>query len=139
MRTDNNSSRTTTTTTIPTKKGGGGFRADKLGTNPKKAQKKFKNESLRPPFFEKGGVGVLQVLVPCYTEPIEIVAETVWAAHQAPQPCGCTATVWLLDDGRDDHKAAWVEGLATSSIRYLSGRQRRPGRGFRVWASVWGC
>jgi hypothetical protein len=55
------------------------------------------------------------------------VAETVWAAHQAQLPPGCHATVWLLDDGRDDYKASWVDGLSTSSIRYLSGRHRSPG------------
>jgi hypothetical protein len=70
---------------------------------------------------------ICQVLVPCYTEPIEIVAETVWAAHQASLPAGCSATVWLLDDGKDEDKAAWVSGLATPTIRYISGRQRPSG------------
>lgn len=67
------------------------------------------------------------MLVPCYTELVEIVAETVWAAHQAEMPPGSESTVWLLDDGQDEYKAAWVAGLATPRIRYLSGRRRPPG------------
>ena len=95
-----------------------------------------------PPF-------VLHVLVPCYTEPLEIVAETVWAAHAAPLPSlgggggGAKSktnkikrTVWLLDDGNDPAKAAWVAGLAksegasssasASSVRYVSNRPKAP-------------
>ena len=68
-----------------------------------------------------------QVLVPCYTEALEIVTETVWAARMAELPPGCSATVWLLDDGHDAAKQAWVTGMADPCIRYISGRRR--GRG----------
>ena len=81
---------------------------------------------------------VVHVLIPCYTEPLGIVAETVWAAHAAPLPslgAGKTKskirkTVWLLDDGNDAAKAAWVAGLAKSetspscSVRYVSNRPK---------------
>ena len=70
---------------------------------------------------------VLQILVPCYSEALDIVAETVWAAHVAQLPAGCTATVWLLDDGRDAAKQAWVEGLASPGIKYVTGRKRAKG------------
>ena len=88
-----------------------------------------------PPF-------VLHVLIPCYTEPLEIVAETVWAAHAAALPSlgkskgggKIRKTVWLLDDGNDPAKAAWVAGLAKSeggggggasaSVRYVSNRPK---------------
>ena len=68
-----------------------------------------------------------QVLVPCYTEALEIVTETVWAARMAELPPGCTATVWLLDDGHDAAKAAWVSGMADPNLRYISGRRRPKG------------
>lgn len=67
------------------------------------------------------------MLVPCYTEALEIVTETVWAARMADIPAGCTATVWLLDDGNDAAKAAWVSGMADPNIRYISGRRRPRG------------
>lgn len=85
-----------------------------------------------PPF-------ALHVLVPCYTEPLEIVAEAVWAAHAAALPSlgkgksKIKKTVWLLDDGNDPAKAAWVAGLAKSegggggkdaSVRYVSNRPK---------------
>ncbi|KAK9821120.1 hypothetical protein WJX81_000795 [Elliptochloris bilobata] len=67
----------------------------------------------------------VQVLVPCYTEALDIVAESVWAAHVAQVPAGCAKTVWLLDDGKDADKAAWVAGLgAGDAVRYLAGRKR---------------
>ena len=83
----------------------------------------------------------VHVLIPCYTEPLEIVAETVWAAHAAPLPSlgGNKArskirkTVWLLDDGNDPAKAAWVAGLAkaeggasSGSVKYVSNRPKAP-------------
>lgn len=72
-------------------------------------------------------VANLQVLVPCYTEALEIVTETVWAARMAQVPSGCTATVWLLDDGHDEEKQAWVSGMADPHIQYISGRRRPKG------------
>ena len=68
-----------------------------------------------------------QALVPCYTEALEIVAETVWALHTARVPPGCTVTVWLLDDGRDPAKRDWVASLGTPRVRYASGRARPAG------------
>jgi cellulose synthase/poly-beta-1,6-N-acetylglucosamine synthase-like glycosyltransferase len=80
----------------------------------------------------------LHVLVPCYTEPLEIVAEAVWAAHAAPLPNSgkgkskIKKTVWLLDDGNDPTKAAWVAGLtksetaSSSSVKYVSNRPKAP-------------
>ena len=87
-----------------------------------------------PPF-------VVHVLIPCYTEPLGIVAEAVWAAHAAPLPSlggsgknknsKIKKTVWLLDDGNDPDKAAWVAGLAksegsssSSSVKYVSNRPK---------------
>ena len=49
----------------------------------------------------------------------------------AQVPPGCTKTVWLLDDGKDADKAAWVAGLgAGSAVRYLAGRKRSTGSPF---------
>ncbi|KAK9812548.1 hypothetical protein WJX73_008007 [Symbiochloris irregularis] len=69
----------------------------------------------------------VQVMVPCYTEALEIVTETVWAARMAAMPPGCTHTVWLLDDGQDADKEAWVSGLQDPRVRYLSKRRRKRG------------
>ena len=77
----------------------------------------------------------VHVLVPCYTESLAIVAETVWAAADADLPSGAESTVWLLDDGGDPAKKEWVEGLNAgrggaaaidvgARVRYLSGRAR---------------
>ena len=69
-----------------------------------------------------------QAFVPCYTEALEIVAETVWALHTATVPPGATVTVWLLDDGNDPEKAAWVQGLgAKAGVRYVANRPREAG------------
>ena len=69
----------------------------------------------------------VHVLVPCYTEALTIVAETVWAAAEADLPPGATSTVWLLDDGADPAKKEWVAGLACPRIRYVAGRARPAG------------
>ncbi len=43
-------------------------------------------------------------------------------------PEGCSKTVWLLDDGKDADKAAWVAGLgAGARVRYVAGRKRSKG------------
>ena len=70
---------------------------------------------------------VCQVLVPCYTEDLKIIAETVSAAVEADLPPDSTCTVWLLDDGNDPDKRAWVEGLADQGVRYITGRKRPAG------------
>jgi len=51
---------------------------------------------------------VVRVLVPCYTESLEIVQKTVLAAANADLPPLACRTVYLLDDGKDVSKAAWV-------------------------------
>ena len=84
----------------------------------------------------------VHVLVPCYTESLAIVAETVWAAADADLPAGAESTVWLLDDGADPAKKEWVEGLNAgrggaaaidvgARVRYLTGRAQGKERGQR--------
>ena len=51
---------------------------------------------------------VIRVLIPCYTESLAIVRETVLAAADALLPEKCLRTIYLLDDGKDVDKAAWV-------------------------------
>ena len=65
--------------------------------------------------------------MPCYTEDLKIVAETVSAAVEADMPPDSTCTVWLLDDGNDPNKRAWVEGLGDECVRYITGRKRPSG------------
>ena len=67
--------------------------------------------------------------MPCYTEDLKIVAETVSAAVEADMPPDSTCTVWLLDDGNDPNKRAWVEGLGDDCVRYITGRKRPAGVG----------
>ena len=50
----------------------------------------------------------IRVLIPCYTESLDIVATVVLAAADAMLPAQCRRTVYLLDDGKDKAKAAWV-------------------------------
>jgi len=50
----------------------------------------------------------IRVLIPCYTESLDIVATVVLAAADALLPGKCRRTVYLLDDGKDRAKAAWV-------------------------------
>lgn len=49
------------------------------------------------------------------------------AARQATLPPGCSATVYLCDDGRDPKKRKWVDALADPGVVYVSGRKRPPG------------
>ena len=48
------------------------------------------------------------MLIPCYTESLTIVKDVVLAAADALLPEKCKRTVYLLDDGKDAEKAAWV-------------------------------
>ena len=50
----------------------------------------------------------LRVLIPCYTEALDIVKQVVLAAANAPLPDKCRRTVYLLDDGKDAQKADFV-------------------------------
>lgn len=74
--------------------------------------------------------------MPCYSEALDIVAETVWAACQAELPPNCTSSVWLLDDGCDAAKQAWVEGMAHEKIRYVTGRKRSRGEAVALTACL---
>jgi hypothetical protein len=71
----------------------------------------------------------LHALVPCYTESIDIVADTVWAVAEAELPPGAARTVWLLDDGNDAAKAAWVASLKSPDVKYVGGRPKAAGAG----------
>ena len=50
----------------------------------------------------------IRVLIPCYTESLDIVSTVVLAAADALLPPKCRRTVYLLDDGKDKAKATWV-------------------------------
>ena len=71
----------------------------------------------------------VRVLVPCYSEPLEIVAKTCAAAATAYLPFGCRVTVYLCDDGKDRKKRNWcLQGEGRSyGIVYVSGRKRETG------------
>ena len=70
---------------------------------------------------------VVRVLIPCYTESLEIVQQTVLAAANADLPPLACRTVYLLDDGKDPTKAAWVAEQGREDIVYISGRIRSKG------------
>jgi endoglucanase len=70
---------------------------------------------------------VVRVLIPCYTESLEIVQKTVLAAANADLPPLACRTVYLLDDGKDVSKAAWVAEQGREDIVYISGRVRAKG------------
>ena len=70
---------------------------------------------------------VVRVLIPCYTESLEIVQQTVLAAANADLPPLACRTVYLLDDGKDPTKAAWVAEQGREDIVYISGRVRSKG------------
>ena len=53
----------------------------------------------------------IRTLIPCYTEAADIVRQTVLAAANADLPDKCRRTVYLLDDGRDPAKAAFIAAL----------------------------
>jgi hypothetical protein len=69
----------------------------------------------------------VRVLIPCYKEPLEVIQKTLLAAMYAPLPLGCRRTVYLLDDGRDADKRAFVRALRLSNAVYVSGRKRAKG------------
>jgi hypothetical protein len=75
----------------------------------------------------------VQILVPCCTEPLDCVQETLLAAIAARLPRGCTKALWLCDDGADPAKRAFVARLDAASpdcrVRYVTGRAKAPGNG----------
>lgn len=70
---------------------------------------------------------VVRVLIPCYTESLDIVQQTVLAAANADLPPLACRTVYLLDDGKDTTKASWVAEQGREDIVYISGRVRAKG------------
>ena len=68
----------------------------------------------------------IRVLIPCYSEPLEIVAKTAEAAKSAALPFGCRVTVYLCDDGKDPKKRRWCMQPGRGVV-YVSGRTRAPG------------
>ena len=64
------------------------------------------------------------MLIPCYTESLEIVKRTALAAADALLPEKCMRTVYMMDDGKDADKAAWVAEQGRDDIVYRSGRVR---------------
>ena len=68
----------------------------------------------------------IRVLVPCYSEPLAIVAKTLEAAQAAYLPYGVRCTVYLCDDGKDPKKRRWCMAPGRDIV-YVSGRTRAPG------------
>ncbi len=68
----------------------------------------------------------IRVLVPCYSEPLAIVAKTLEAAQAAWLPFGVRCTVYLCDDGKDPKKRRWCMAPGRGVV-YVSGRTRAPG------------
>ena len=58
----------------------------------------------------------MRVLVPCYKEPLDVVAGTVLAALAAKLPARTCRTVYLLDDGNSPDKRAFVQSLGTPEV-----------------------
>lgn len=68
----------------------------------------------------------IRALVPCYKESLQILQLTIMALREAELPEGCTRTIYLCDDGKDELKRDWVESL-TDDVIYVSGRNRKKG------------
>lgn len=51
----------------------------------------------------------IRVIVPCYSESLQIVQRTVLASYNAHLPPNVSRTVYLCDDGKDPKKQEWVE------------------------------
>lgn len=85
-----------------------------------------------PPPDDKGIVSTqlkyhIRVVIPCYKEPLDVIAKTFMAAMYAAIPAGCRKTVYLLDDGRDIDKKCFVRSINSRSAVYISGRKRAKG------------
>lgn len=68
--------------------------------------------TVRPPVAAPAGLSV-DLLVPTYNEPVEIVRRTLLAARNLQYPC----TIWLLDDG---NRAEMAVLAAELDVRYLA-------------------
>jgi cellulose synthase/poly-beta-1,6-N-acetylglucosamine synthase-like glycosyltransferase len=68
----------------------------------------------------------VRVLIPCYSEPTDIVQKTLLAIREAALPTGCSRTIYLLDDGKDRGRRKWATKLGPDVV-YVSGRKRPPG------------
>ncbi len=95
-----------------------GLHSGSLGTHPETRAARPRGER-HPVACGAGQAGTppcpaynIRVLIPCYTESLDIVATVVLAAADALPPGKCRRTVYLLDDGKDRAKAAWVAAQA---------------------------
>lgn len=68
--------------------------------------------TVRPPVPAPAGLSV-DLLIPTYNEPVDIVRRTLLAARNLQYPC----TIWLLDDGNRAEMAALASEL---DVRYLA-------------------
>lgn len=69
----------------------------------------------------------VRVLIPCYKEPLDVITKTFLASMFATLPVNCKRTVYLLDDGKDPEKRAFVRSLNMPNAVYISGRKREKG------------
>jgi hypothetical protein len=58
----------------------------------------------------------VHVLIPCYKEPLDVIAGTVLAALNAHLPESTRRTVYLLDDGGSIEKRAFIESLENPQV-----------------------
>lgn len=56
----------------------------------------------------------------------ECIQLTVQAAAAAILPYGCSRTIYLCDDGKDNEKQEWIKSLGKGFV-YVSGRTRAKG------------
>lgn len=68
--------------------------------------------TVRLPVAAQAGLGV-DVLIPTFNEPVELVRRTLLAARNLQYPC----TIWLLDDG---NRAEMATLAAELDVRYLA-------------------
>jgi cellulose synthase/poly-beta-1,6-N-acetylglucosamine synthase-like glycosyltransferase len=69
----------------------------------------------------------IRVLIPCYKEPLDVISKTFLASMFAALPVNCKRTIYLLDDGKDPEKRAFVRSLNMPNAVYISGRKREKG------------
>lgn len=76
-----------------------------------------------------------RVLIPCYTESLDLVSTTAIASAAADLPRGMERTIYICDDGADPLKRMWCEdcdrkGTLGCPVRWVSGRSKTvPGNG----------
>lgn len=76
-----------------------------------------------------------RILIPCYTESLDLVSTTAIAAAAADLPRGMERTIYICDDGADPLKKKWCEdcdrkGTLGCPVRWVSGRSKAvPGNG----------